>query len=381
MMSIHDGLRDGDVEALKGEGVNWLGRSFKAIVVAPGTESGTTILKLGRGLWRSEFRIPPRTAGLLYTAKGPAVATDFELRVRLDLLSGSFEGLLFHTEPSTIFVDEPAVLPENVSLVPRPPYYPRYGALSPVQRGVYLNWLQDPTGPIDPGYVFLYYYGLERQLLLGDFQSTLDEIVMLRHYHTNASFQFYSMNALLTACVARNRPDNVRELLVSLGDAAMSNVHLLVALRLGLALPLDTVAGIASLLGKRVNRRYLKSNPSCYKEYLSAALVYLYGTDTLPLGWVPAVDMLPKRTQLAFANTSFPDNVRSPLLPSIIDSEPFVERMSSLFKVVHSSVKESLAADRKLARASEKHHILPAASGDKDSPTSDGGMAQRETES
>jgi hypothetical protein len=109
---------------------------------------------------------------------------------------------------------------------------------------------------------------------------------MLRRYHANASFQFYSMNALLTACVARNRPDRAREILSSLGEGVPGNIHLLVAARLGLALPVDTVAGIASLLRKRVNVRYFKSNPSCYKESLAAALVSRYGTDSLPLGWV-----------------------------------------------------------------------------------------------
>lgn len=378
MMSRRDSLQDGGVEALRGEGVNRLGRIFKALTITPGTESSTTILKLGQGLRRSEFRIPPRTAGLLYTAKGPAVRADFELRVRLDLLSGSSEGLLFHTEPSTVFVDEPAVLPENVSSVPRPPYYPRYGALSPMQRGVYLNWLQDPTGPIDPGYVFLYYYGLERQLLLGDFQNALDEIVMLRHYHPNPSFQSYSMTALLTACVVRNRPDSTKEILRSLADGVPSNVLLLVAARLGLALPADTVAGIALLLRERVNVRYLKSNPALYKESLAAALVSRYGAVTLPLGWVPAVDMLPKKRQLAFANTSFPDNVRFPFLPNIVDSKVFVETMGSLFEEVHTLVKEHLAADRKLARAIEKHHILPSPPGKHASPQDEGNMAQHE---
>jgi len=347
-----------------------LGKAFDALAATADTERATTILKPGHGLRRPEFRIPPRTAGLLYTARGPSTRADFEFRVRLDLLSGTFDGL-FHSEPSTIFLDEPAVLPENVSSIPRPPYYPRYGALSPVQRGVYLNWLQDPTSPIDPGYVFLYYYGLERQLLLGDFQNALDEIVMLRHHHANASFQFYSMDALLTACVARNRLDSAKELLISLSDVVPGNVYLLVAARLGLALPVGIVAGIALLLRKRANVRYLKSNPAYYKESLAAALESRYGTDNLPLGWVPAVDMLPKTRQLTFANTSFPERVRCPLLPSIIDSEPFVERMSSLFEVVHSSVKEYLAANRKLARATATRRSLPAPSGRHDSPTNE----------
>lgn len=324
----------------------------------------TTITFTGTrsGLGWLPFRIPARTAGLLYTEIGPSAQGDLEFRVHLDLLSGSFEGLLFHSEPSTVFVDEPAVLPEDISSVPRPPYYPRYGALSPYQRGIYLNWLQDPTSAVDPGYLFVYYYGLERQLLLGDFQNAVDEILMLRHYHTNASFQFYSLNALLTACVARNRPDKTMEILSSLCEGIPTNIRLLVTARLGLSLPVDTVARIASLLHKRVNIRYLKSNPLLYKESLAAALVSLYGTDSLPLGWIPPVDMLPTKRQLTFANTSFPEMVRCPSLPSIVDSKEFIERMSSMFDVVHASVKEYLAADRKRTKQSEKCRSLAPSS-------------------
>ena len=354
--------------------MSWLlGRAHRTLAATPSTQAAIAIPKVsGPGLGRLGFRIPARTAGLLYTARGPSTRGDFEFRVRLDLLSGSFEGLPFHSEPSTIFVDEPAVLPKDTSSVPKPPYYPHYGALSPYQRGIYLNWLQDPTGVVDPGYLFVYYYGLERQLLLGDFLNAADEILMLRRYHANASFQFYSLNALLTACVARNHPDKVSEILSSLGEGVPSNIHLLVAARLGLSLPVDTVAGIASLLHKRVNVRYLKSNPLLYKESLAAALVSLYGADSLPLGWVPPVDTLPTKRQITFANTSFPEKVRCPSLPSIVDCEEFIETMSSMFDVVHASVKEYLAGDRKRTKAREGRCSPPAPSGHDGVPTGEG---------
>jgi hypothetical protein len=53
-------------------------------------------------------------------------------------------------------------------LVPNVPYYPSYSALEPHARGGYLQWLA--SGRSDPdaniGHVFLYFYGLERRLLL-----------------------------------------------------------------------------------------------------------------------------------------------------------------------------------------------------------------------
>jgi len=339
--------------------MGWFGRKPSELVPASSITGTKTALRLGQGFRSSTFHIPARTAALLYTAKGPAVSADFELRVKLDMLSGSLESMLFKTEPSTIYVDEPAILSKDTALVPRPPYYHRYGALSPFQRGMYLNWLQDPTGPVDPGYVFLYYYGLERQLLLGDFQNAFDETVMLRRHHLNKSFQAYSMTALLTACVVRNRPDAATELLDSLTEGEMNNISLLVAARLGLSVPVNSVAGLALLLHEQVNVRYLKSNPSVYKEYLAATLTRRYGTPALPLAWLPPFDDLPKRRQLSFANVSFPDDIRYPTLPSVVESGAFRQVMSSLFDEVHALAKERLAADRRAARTSEKRHMLP----------------------
>ena len=47
-------------------------------------------------------------------------------------------------------------------------YYPTYAKISPNQRANYLRWLS--SGRVDPlsdiGYAFLFFYGLERRLLL-----------------------------------------------------------------------------------------------------------------------------------------------------------------------------------------------------------------------
>ena len=59
-------------------------------------------------------------------------------------------------------------------------YYPSYKNLKAENRYVYLNWLRDVTAPIPIGYVFIFYYGLERHLLFGKFEQAFDMIVKLR---------------------------------------------------------------------------------------------------------------------------------------------------------------------------------------------------------
>ena len=55
--------------------------------------------------------------------------------------------------------------------VPRPDYYPMYSSLTPEQRGAYIDWLARGRKDGHPeerdlGFVFLFFYGIERRLLV-----------------------------------------------------------------------------------------------------------------------------------------------------------------------------------------------------------------------
>jgi len=85
-------------------------------------------------------------------------------------------------------------------------YWPNFSDISPQSRAAYLTWLaserDDPTCYI--GYVFLYFYGLERRLLVDDEQlsnterdSLVAELKYLKSvYGTNRSFNGYVTNLL-----------------------------------------------------------------------------------------------------------------------------------------------------------------------------------------
>ncbi len=85
-------------------------------------------------------------------------------------------------------------------------YWSSYSALSPAQRRKYLEWLASGRShlPADEGMLFLYYYGLERRLLLDnlDKEWVLREVVRLRMLDKSrpsdhgASFRRYSSNLL-----------------------------------------------------------------------------------------------------------------------------------------------------------------------------------------
>ena len=87
-------------------------------------------------------------------------------------------------------------------------YWPKYGQIPEKCRGSYLKWLS--TGRSEPeaniGYVFLFFYGIERRLfvdgpegLVSEFERTtlLDEVRrLLKIYGKNRSFRGYASNLL-----------------------------------------------------------------------------------------------------------------------------------------------------------------------------------------
>lgn len=97
-------------------------------------------------------------------------------------------------------------LPVRPGYAMAPSYYPSYRGFSPEQRHAYLAWLRkgrtDPT--VDIGYVFLFFYGLERRLMgegaREDEADITAEVERLRDlYGSNASFRRYSGELLAAA--------------------------------------------------------------------------------------------------------------------------------------------------------------------------------------
>lgn len=94
-------------------------------------------------------------------------------------------------------------------------YWPKYISVSAECRGAYLNWLasdrDDPSTPL--GYVFLYFYGLERRIVVDsvnksvsdtEFNNIFEEIIRLKDiYHESHSFLRYSTRLLEIMCVLR----------------------------------------------------------------------------------------------------------------------------------------------------------------------------------
>ena len=86
-------------------------------------------------------------------------------------------------------------------------YWPSYSEITPSSRAAYLDWLAaGRPGGANIGYVFLFFYGIERRVLfdIGEFRQGNEEIQaliaevdrLLKHYQHNSSFNGYASEFL-----------------------------------------------------------------------------------------------------------------------------------------------------------------------------------------
>lgn len=119
-------------------------------------------------------------------------------------------------EPSLIYTTLPIQIPKTITAKDKIGYYPSYENLSPEERYIYLNWLKNPfeKADIDIGYVFIFYYGLERYLYLKKSKEAFKAILrLLSLYKDNHSFYNYSYDALLYFCIVTKDQQGINTLL------------------------------------------------------------------------------------------------------------------------------------------------------------------------
>jgi hypothetical protein len=111
------------------------------------------------------------TQGLNWCGAGANIILEGALQVRLcSPLVYFFNGAVTsrNDEPAAIDVRLPVSHYEYDSQLPELGYWPRYDGLSARQRRFYLTWIAENRAsfPLDLGYVFLFFYGLECRALV-----------------------------------------------------------------------------------------------------------------------------------------------------------------------------------------------------------------------
>jgi len=245
-------------------------------------------------------------------------------------------------DPSTIYIHLP--ISEDYS-VPSLSYWPSYIDLTPGQRFIYLNWLRNVDFPVDIGYVFLYYYGLERQLLIGNFDKAFEQIIRLRNIHKNKSFLNYSENALIHSCIMRDRLDMLLDLHKRTEISGFSNAQLLLAYNLKLDL---TPHNLADIMWRSftLSRKALKENRAIFEQLISEVLTTKYGAGTFPIG---NYDISKTRvvSESRFCNYSFPKEIQNVEITDFYQCKALMSDVELIFKLAYDKYKLRIAAERK----------------------------------
>lgn len=221
-------------------------------------------------------------------------------------------------------------------------YYPSYERLTPQQRAVYLQWLSDVSKPIPIGYVFIFYYGLERFLFTDKYEAALSMIQHLRQFHSNSSFYTYSSDAMLVGCLRHNRPD-----LIGMIDLSKSSMDISLCIKgylmggLSAQDLMDTCR-----IWNFTNTRYIKGQPQLFKIQLTEVLSEKYGSPMLPLSH-EAYMHSKKNFTIALANMSLSYGDRFSAAKDITSNPEIAQTVFVLLQTAHDRVKRILAEERK----------------------------------
>jgi len=292
------------------------------------------------GLKESNF-IPEPTRSLVFvTDENPSQA---ELAGSLNIVvTVGLNGITSEREQHTNLNAEPSMiwtkLPvhKNSNLEEKAIYYPAYTTLTPEQRWQYLMWLRDVTQPTNLSYVFLYYYGLERHMLLGDFDVAAGEVLRLLKFHDKGTFRSYAETALLVSVIYRKRFDFLKE--KDFSFQTISNELLSVRKKLGLSLTAKELMQISSRVGFR-NKHYINKKPEEFENTLEAILAKHENENGLLLDSIEDNELEYYEAN-CFANLSIPDEVRGVKVPDFLRNEKFRMTICSLLQQAHNTLKE-----------------------------------------
>lgn len=168
------------------------------------------------------------------------------------------------------------------------PYWPSYRQCSPEQRRNYLNWLT--SGKRDPfvelGYVFIYFYGLERRVVVDrqDSQAVIKELLRLFPiYKSSRSFQRYCSSLLwMSALLASEVRELTEEILKQIIDAteywSEANLSALLSIyqKQNIPIPPDVAFLVAENDSRSPRSVVLKRHPDKFRELFCSRFTEMY---------------------------------------------------------------------------------------------------------
>jgi hypothetical protein len=307
------------------------------------SDSATDIIPMkGNSNVPANISIPEPTKSLLWITNEDISkiesATTIKLTVEIGVdganITNSKDNPNFFSEPSLIWTQLPVEL--NSDIEKEPMYYPSYSGLSPRHRFQYLSWLEDITRETNLSYVFLYFYGLERHLLIGNYDLAVDEILKLLNSHNKGTFRSYAIHSLIAGSVFRKRPDIIDKAPFLLED--ISDLSLALRMLRKKELSAKEIMNFSSRVGFN-NKRYIKLYPDLFEKELQTKIDEFEKQNNSLLSQFD-YDSLAKDNLMVFANLSFPSKIRTIKFPVLLEDEKFKNIAYSLLAETHNHIKQ-----------------------------------------
>ncbi|MDR1409985.1 MAG: TerB N-terminal domain-containing protein [Oscillospiraceae bacterium] len=241
-------------------------------------------------------------------------------------------------EPSLIDVDLPI---EIHNYLPEPlPYFPSYSRMNPRQRFSFLKWLYNVEQPIEIGYVFVYYYALERHLIFGNSELAIQEIIRLRNAHDNLSFKHYSSDAIALFLLTRGKEHISSDLIKYLSPQTRAFFTIFTQD----CLNSEDIILNANRIGFK-NKRYIQNNYDLFNETLKETLFSEFSENVFCI----KQKEISKCTQtfvVSLANISLMPEQRNFFIPDPFSISGLSEKLNNVLVKTHESVKFKLRTQR-----------------------------------
>ena len=290
--------------------------------------------------------IPERTKQFLWIAQRDKI----EYKSRSNVHKGKEYRITseytYNLEPSMIDLDS-----DVVSCMESRPldYYPRYESLDSCQKYMFLNWLKNVTQKIELGYLYLYYYALERRLLTNKFENVILEIDRLRKHHHDSNFLYYSTQSIIATCLKNNRLDLISKLETKLNFSLM---FIYAKFELFKKLDSTDIINLAKYVGFRTEK-YIKDYPNLFKSKLKEILKHKYSEEYLEIGNDIITDS--NVTEVYFLlNISLEEQFKKIKVIDIINNKKLKKLILNLLSDTHENVKITLRDMRKNDTLPEK---------------------------
>jgi len=337
-----------DLAVIKNAGIKIV---VKEIDNSPKVISNTT--PLPPDFYINEFKIHDDIKNLLWFGDGKYKnLTKEQMAKDKDVFTLTWTVGLSIDEPSLIYMSEQIIKPQDESVIPRPPYFPKYKQLTPEQKWVYLKLLTNPYNTeIDIGYIFILYYGLERHLLQGDFDSAFKVILKLRDVHKNKSFQNYSGNALILSALFHGKGEYIPLFIDSLDKdyefGFSDNLFLMSYYSFNVPwLPKDVMRMAKTF--EFTNTNYIKKNPDLFLNNLSDIIKEKTGQESIDLKkYITASELRKiKREQTTiFCNSSIIGNTVP--IPLLSENFNLKKEINLILEATHERTKSKVAEIKK----------------------------------